>query len=81
MNLYTQAATHLQSVLAQYLTNLSAVRGYLDSAVQEAGGYWEKPNTDLRLLDPCTRGGHIRALAGALALTVRTDISIPDDED
>ncbi len=81
VNLYVQAARDVQSVLASYRTHLIAIRGHLDVAVQEAGGYWEKPNLEFILLDPCTRNGHVRAVAGAQAMIDRTSLSIPEDED
>lgn len=74
MNLHKQAEEDVERILARYGTWLSGFRGCLDRGVQEAGGYWEDPNVDFRLMDPCTRSGHVRAYAGGLA------VKLPDGE-
>ena len=66
MDLHQQAVQDVECVLAQYTSWLSAFRGCLDVAVQEAGGYWEDPQPDFRIMDACTRMGHVRAFAGGL---------------
>lgn len=67
MDLHQQAAQDVKRILAAHGSDLSNHRGYLDLAVQEAGGYWEEPNTDFVSIDACVRTGHIRQWAAGQA--------------
>jgi hypothetical protein len=68
MDLREQASRDVKRIMAVYGLELSSHRGYLDVAVQEAGGYWEEPNTDFVSIDPCVRTGHVRQWAAGLAV-------------
>jgi hypothetical protein len=63
MNLHQQAESDVRRLVSAHRSDFSIVRGCLDMAVQETGGYWEHPNPEFLSIDASVRAGHIKQLA------------------
>lgn len=66
MNLRRLAEQDVTRILTANSADLGNVRSHLDSAVQDADGYWEDPNPDFASIDGGVRAAHIRQLAAGL---------------
>jgi hypothetical protein len=66
VNLRRQAEQDVNRILTANGSDLATIRSHLDTAVQDADGYWEVPNPDFASIDGGVRAAHIRQLAAGL---------------